>query len=378
MTQLKNLNLRMPSGPMLYSLIAGALIVFLVFGYLFFIRLSIMPQLQVRDELVSGLAAAKKQAREAESTRQVRPNKAQEQAATAQAALNESLSVFLTDGEAATVLDNLYAYADETGVEILDLQALPTPQAPAQQQPAAPPPTPLPPLPPATTAAAQKATATPRFTPTPLASPTPTPSPTPKVELRSVYEVRPFRLQVRGDMPKLVAFVSRIKEASVRSCAIANVSIVEAEGHHLLTMDISLYTSSYAPTSTGPAAVATRPPPRTASPGTLPSPNLAPTVQPGLVRPTNWPTNEPWPPDTRATPSQSALPTARAPTVTPGGATPSATSASHTEYIIYTVRRGDTLYSIARRYGTTVDAIMAANGLTDSQIRVGQQLRIPR
>lgn len=44
----------------------------------------------------------------------------------------------------------------------------------------------------------------------------------------------------------------------------------------------------------------------------------------------------------------------------------------------YTVVRGDTLYSIARRYGTTVDAIKAANNLTSNYIYVGQRLAIPQ
>lgn len=44
---------------------------------------------------------------------------------------------------------------------------------------------------------------------------------------------------------------------------------------------------------------------------------------------------------------------------------------------IYTVRQGDTLYSIARRFGVTLEALMAANDLSDYNISVGQQLRIP-
>ena len=38
----------------------------------------------------------------------------------------------------------------------------------------------------------------------------------------------------------------------------------------------------------------------------------------------------------------------------------------------YTVRSGDTLYLIAQRYGTTVSAIMSANGLWSSTIYPGQ------
>ncbi len=43
----------------------------------------------------------------------------------------------------------------------------------------------------------------------------------------------------------------------------------------------------------------------------------------------------------------------------------------------YTVRRGDTLWTIARRYGTTVAAIKAENGLRTSRVLAGQVLRIP-
>ena len=43
----------------------------------------------------------------------------------------------------------------------------------------------------------------------------------------------------------------------------------------------------------------------------------------------------------------------------------------------YTVRRGDSLERIARRYGTTVRALRAANGLRGTQINIGAVLRIP-
>ncbi|MGC9469336.1 MAG: LysM peptidoglycan-binding domain-containing protein, partial [Anaerolineae bacterium] len=43
----------------------------------------------------------------------------------------------------------------------------------------------------------------------------------------------------------------------------------------------------------------------------------------------------------------------------------------------YVVQAGNTLFSIARRYGTTVNALRAENGLTSNVIYVGQRLRIP-
>ena len=50
-----------------------------------------------------------------------------------------------------------------------------------------------------------------------------------------------------------------------------------------------------------------------------------------------------------------------------------------TQQIIHVVQPGENLFRIALRYGTTVDAIVAANGLTNAQtIYVGQRLVIPR
>lgn len=66
-------------------------------------------------------------------------------------------------------------------------------------------------------------------------------------------------------------------------------------------------------------------------------------------------------------PTQAPAPAATAPPSTSSGGT-----------ITHTVKRGETTYSIARRYGTTVNAIAQANGLVNpSQIVVGQQLKIP-
>ena len=43
----------------------------------------------------------------------------------------------------------------------------------------------------------------------------------------------------------------------------------------------------------------------------------------------------------------------------------------------YTVAPGDTLYSIARRYGTTVEELMRLNGLESFLLQPGQVLKLP-
>lgn len=45
--------------------------------------------------------------------------------------------------------------------------------------------------------------------------------------------------------------------------------------------------------------------------------------------------------------------------------------------IIYTVKSGDSLWNIARNYNTTVNALMAYNNLTSNLLSLGQQIRIP-
>jgi LysM repeat protein len=44
----------------------------------------------------------------------------------------------------------------------------------------------------------------------------------------------------------------------------------------------------------------------------------------------------------------------------------------------YTVKKGDTLYEISKRFGTPVAAIQKANGLKGSNIGIGKKLVIPR
>jgi LysM repeat protein len=60
---------------------------------------------------------------------------------------------------------------------------------------------------------------------------------------------------------------------------------------------------------------------------------------------------------------------------TPSATTPEAAGTSSEQ--IYTVKSGDTIIGIAKHFSTSAKAIMAANGLKTTSIKVGQKLKIP-
>lgn len=123
----------------------------------------------------------------------------------------------------------------------------------------------------------------------------------------------------------------------------------------LLVLVISRTTapSQAAPASPGSSSVVVASPTSRSSPS--PSPSLVASASPSLA------------PSGSPAPSGTATPTPRAP------ASPSPSTVR-----TYTVKSGDTLSGIAARFGTTVEAITAANGITNPRlIRVGQVLTIP-
>jgi len=112
------------------------------------------------------------------------------------------------------------------------------------------------------------------------------------------------------------------------------------------------------PTEEEPAEEATEPatvPAPTSTPASVTETEPAPTATPEMVT------------------EETATPVPVQPT-----ATTAPTTGDTSGTTTYVVQAGDTLFSIATRYGTTVDAISQANGIVDpTQIYVGQELTIP-
>jgi LysM repeat protein len=171
---------------------------------------------------------------------------------------------------------------------------------------------------------------------------------------KSLIGITTARLQVQGDSHQLIEFVSRIKEASSKGFVINNLSITQDKTAAKLAMDITLYSSSMA----GSGQLASNNSPvisPTRSPATVSS-QSAPAIIALMPSPTPLP-----PKPTPIPPTATRIPPTPAPRFT----------------VVYLVRLGDTLSLVAHRYGTTAEAIIAANGLFSNEIRIGQLLLIP-
>lgn len=59
----------------------------------------------------------------------------------------------------------------------------------------------------------------------------------------------------------------------------------------------------------------------------------------------------------------------------PSNGSPAGTPGTTTTHI---VAKGDSLWGLARKYGTTVEAIQQANGMTNETVILGSTLQIPR
>ncbi len=104
---------------------------------------------------------------------------------------------------------------------------------------------------------------------------------------------------------------------------------------------------------------------------TLTAPDKPATKPSATAGPTLAATKAPAAPAAATTPA----PATAAPATTPTGAAATTPTGGR----VHVVGEGDNLYRIAQRYGTTVEAIMAANGFTDKSkiLHVGDRLTIP-
>lgn len=143
----------------------------------------------------------------------------------------------------------------------------------------------------------------------------------------------------------LLTITFRGKAQGTSSVRFTELKLARVDGSEIAATryDATITVGTGMPTTPTPTSPSTTPTP------TSTSPSMTPTATP------------------TATPTPTQTPVTPTPTHVPG------------QQIIYVVRTGDTLYSIARQFGVTVQALMQINGIYNPHyIQVGQRLIIPR
>ena len=118
-------------------------------------------------------------------------------------------------------------------------------------------------------------------------------------------------------------------------------------------------TPTATPTRNNPMLIASNSPRQMSPPRVANSP---------IRRPASSPRSKPTPPPVVSTPSPK-------PIVRPK---PTPTKPKPKPVVRHLVKKGDPLYSLGRHYGTSVSSIQHANGISGTNIRLGQTLKIPK
>ncbi len=158
------------------------------------------------------------------------------------------------------------------------------------------------------------------------------------------------------------------------------------KNNHVYVDDAQLSITTLAATRTPLPSVTPAPPSATFAPPPSPTREgtIPPSDTPGGATVTPLPTFTPevlvteTPGGSTETPSATPFDFTPAPTITPGGPTLTSTPVVFPYHITIVVVYGDTVYDLAIRYNSTIDAIIAANSLNEEAlIFVGQSLIIP-
>jgi tetratricopeptide (TPR) repeat protein len=177
------------------SVLAIAFIVITVVWFGYFLSTNVLPQWTARQELAAQVLAAQQTSRQGEQAEQNSAEALQGQLADIQTKLNATTGSFLSEAQAAAILDSLYRYAASSSVTITGLQAQ------SATEPVAP---------------------------------------------DALYSVQAFTVQVTGPVLQLLDFLGRFQETTWPGVSLSGVKLAQGEGQSTLDMGLALYTSPLA------------------------------------------------------------------------------------------------------------------------------------
>ncbi|MCC6616383.1 MAG: hypothetical protein IT320_23115 [Anaerolineae bacterium] len=260
----------------LFRMLPLLLLLTILLALVLFAVTSILPAWNTYDALQKDLVASEGAAGTHVADLEARNDitVVQRQLNLAQARLDDLGKDFLTDNEAEAILDRLYSRAYARGVRILSMQAQP-PQV---------------------------------------------------IDETSPFALNVFQLQVEGPAANLIDFLAHVREALLPSVQIENINTVQNRLETVMTMNVIMYTSRYAPGNALEDLDEIVASEFTSTPS--PSPTLSPTPS-STPTSTLTPTRTPTP---TATPTLTLTPTATiTPTPSPTDVIPTATETSTPE-----------------------------------------------
>lgn len=183
----------LPERERLWHLVAGTVTIVALLGDIILFFFFVIPQSRRLETLRTQVVEAQRALGDLERTQEITPADARAMIAAAQVALLEEATLFLSETEAAEMVNRLYGYAEVSDVEVVSIQSRSVSQPP-----------------------------------------------------RDFYGVEAFRLQVAGPVRELLAFVGRLDAGTPGSVLLRDIDIAWGGNASLLTLDLLLYTSPYA------------------------------------------------------------------------------------------------------------------------------------
>ncbi|MBP6470729.1 MAG: hypothetical protein KBE23_18525 [Chloroflexi bacterium] len=177
------------------SVLAIAFIAITLIWFAYFLSANILPQWAARQELAAQVLAMQQTTHQGEQAQQNSAAALQAQLADSQTKLNATTGAFLSEAQAAAILDSLYRYAASSSVTITGLQAQ------SAAEPVAP---------------------------------------------DALYSVQSFAVQMTGPVLQLLDFLGRFQETTWPGVSLKDVKLAQGEGQSTLAMSLALYTSPFA------------------------------------------------------------------------------------------------------------------------------------
>lgn len=314
----------------------------------------IAPGIQTQTVLATQVEQERTLLLQARRLHEESPSTLQARIQQSQAVLDKAPNLFLAENQVNDIVSAIYQNAALSGIALTDLtvqSAMPITPTNTLPTPTVTPPKPTPrPLNTAVPISTTNTSGTPAGTnnpnPTARIVKTAVPAATPvsaAVPTAMLYHTTTLHVQAKGPSQRLVNFLARMQETGLPGVVVNTLDMTGEDQFANLSLALTLYSSALVDPSVQTAAALPQAAPRALS-AEMPIP---PAPTPPIIV-----SNAIVPPQAKVTPTAQHL-------------------------LLYIVQNGDTLFTLAKRYGVPAQLLVNANALTVLDLSAGQRLLIP-